>query len=156
MAGPRRGRRGGPLEAELGLPIQPGREDGLHRRVAILPHRVGPGAGGVEARRPVALGQAEDALRPAQPIERALAEEARHEERAGGADRGRLLLAPPWGLEQEVHLIRGQVVQERPPLPGPGGNCVCPKCGKTMPHQRGVPCLQVMCPDCGTAMARQP
>ena len=39
---------------------------------------------------------------------------------------------------------------------GREGNCVCPKCGKTVPHQRGVPCLQVTCPDCGTAMTRQP
>lgn len=39
---------------------------------------------------------------------------------------------------------------------GPGGNCLCPKCGKTAPHQRGIPCLQVPCPDCGTAMTRQP
>ena len=38
---------------------------------------------------------------------------------------------------------------------GPGGSCVCPKCGKTLPHQRGVPCLQITCPDCGTAMTRQ-
>ena len=38
---------------------------------------------------------------------------------------------------------------------GPGGSCVCPKCGKTPPHQRGVPCLQMTCPDCGTAMTRQ-
>jgi hypothetical protein len=38
---------------------------------------------------------------------------------------------------------------------GAGGNCVCPKCGKTAPHQRGIPCLQVACPDCGTAMTRQ-
>ena len=38
---------------------------------------------------------------------------------------------------------------------GPGGDCVCPKCGKSVPHQRGVPCLQVNCPDCGTAMIRQ-
>ena len=38
---------------------------------------------------------------------------------------------------------------------GPGGDCVCPKCGKTAPHQRGTPCLQVTCPDCGTAMTRQ-
>jgi hypothetical protein len=37
---------------------------------------------------------------------------------------------------------------------GPGGSCVCPKCGKTAPHQRGVPCLQATCPDCGTAMTR--
>jgi len=38
---------------------------------------------------------------------------------------------------------------------GPGGDCVCPKCGKSVPHRRGVPCLQVTCPDCGAAMTRQ-
>lgn len=38
---------------------------------------------------------------------------------------------------------------------GPGGACVCPKCGKTAPHQRGVPCVQMTCPACGAAMTRQ-
>jgi hypothetical protein len=38
---------------------------------------------------------------------------------------------------------------------GPGGNCVCPSCGKKIPHQRGVPCNQVDCPDCGTKMIRE-
>jgi DNA-directed RNA polymerase subunit RPC12/RpoP len=37
---------------------------------------------------------------------------------------------------------------------GAGGNCVCPKCGKTVPHQVGVPCTRVACPDCGTKMTR--
>ena len=37
---------------------------------------------------------------------------------------------------------------------GPGGNCVCPKCGKTVPHQQGEPCSQVKCPSCGAAMTR--
>lgn len=39
---------------------------------------------------------------------------------------------------------------------GPQGSCVCPKCGKTVPHQRGIPCIQTTCPDCGVAMTRQP
>jgi len=38
---------------------------------------------------------------------------------------------------------------------GPGGNCVCPKCGKKVPHQQGAPCYQVRCPNCGTPMTRQ-
>ncbi len=38
---------------------------------------------------------------------------------------------------------------------GVGGNCVCPSCGKTVPHQRGVPCTQVKCPACGAAMIRE-
>ncbi len=37
---------------------------------------------------------------------------------------------------------------------GPGGNCVCPSCGKSVPHQQGVPCTQVKCPACGAAMSR--
>jgi hypothetical protein len=35
-----------------------------------------------------------------------------------------------------------------------GGECVCPSCGKRTPHQRGVPCVEVSCPECGSAMTR--
>jgi len=38
---------------------------------------------------------------------------------------------------------------------GPGGNCVCPNCGTTTPHQAGLPCHQVKCPKCGQPMTRQ-
>jgi hypothetical protein len=38
---------------------------------------------------------------------------------------------------------------------GPGGECVCPSCGKRTPHERGVPCTEVSCPECGTAMTRE-
>ena len=37
---------------------------------------------------------------------------------------------------------------------GPGGHCVCPKCGKQVPHQRVQPCYKTKCPECGTPMAR--
>ena len=37
---------------------------------------------------------------------------------------------------------------------GPGGNCVCPSCGKTAAHPRGVPCTQMKCPGCGATMTR--
>jgi len=37
---------------------------------------------------------------------------------------------------------------------GPGGNCVCPNCGATAPHQRGAPCYQMKCPKCGAQMTR--
>ncbi len=37
---------------------------------------------------------------------------------------------------------------------GPGGNCVCPNCGATVPHRQGVPCIDVDCPKCGRKMTR--
>ncbi len=37
---------------------------------------------------------------------------------------------------------------------GPGGNCVCPSCGYTETHIRGVPCYQKTCPKCGSKMTR--
>jgi len=38
---------------------------------------------------------------------------------------------------------------------GPGGFCICPACGQKVPHQLGVPCFEVKCPQCGTAMTRE-
>ncbi len=38
---------------------------------------------------------------------------------------------------------------------GPGGVCVCPRCGHHEPHERGVPCTQKQCPKCGTCMIRR-
>lgn len=38
---------------------------------------------------------------------------------------------------------------------GPGGKCVCPHCGTTAPHDRGTPCSQLKCPQCGQQMTRQ-
>lgn len=37
---------------------------------------------------------------------------------------------------------------------GPQGNCVCPKCGTRVKHERGVPCTDRSCPECGTKMTR--
>jgi predicted Fe-Mo cluster-binding NifX family protein len=41
-----------------------------------------------------------------------------------------------------------------PPAAGPGGSCVCPKCGEKLPHAVGQPCNQKACPKCGTTMTR--
>ncbi len=37
---------------------------------------------------------------------------------------------------------------------GPGGLCVCSKCGYKEPQQRGVPCISKKCPKCGTPLTR--
>jgi hypothetical protein len=34
------------------------------------------------------------------------------------------------------------------------GECLCPSCGKTIPHQLGLPCTQINCPNCGSSMVR--
>ena len=38
---------------------------------------------------------------------------------------------------------------------GPGGYCVCAKCGKKITHERGVKCTTIKCPDCGKPMIRE-
>jgi len=38
---------------------------------------------------------------------------------------------------------------------GPSGYCICPACGHRESHQRGVPCIELRCPKCGTAMVRE-
>jgi len=37
---------------------------------------------------------------------------------------------------------------------GPGGHCVCPKCGERVPHTMGSPCHVKKCPLCGERMTR--
>lgn len=38
---------------------------------------------------------------------------------------------------------------------GAGGVCRCPSCGREAPHERGIPCNEQKCPDCGRAMVRK-
>lgn len=38
---------------------------------------------------------------------------------------------------------------------GPQGFCVCPQCGQREAHQRGVPCYESKCPQCGAALVRE-
>jgi len=38
---------------------------------------------------------------------------------------------------------------------GNGGYCVCAKCGEKIPHQQGVKCTTLKCPECGHTMIRE-
>jgi hypothetical protein len=38
---------------------------------------------------------------------------------------------------------------------GPGGYCVCAKCGEKTLHQQGVKCTSIKCPQCGHPMIRE-
>jgi cation diffusion facilitator family transporter len=38
---------------------------------------------------------------------------------------------------------------------GPGGWCVCPKCGNKYPHRKGVPCSELQCPKCEINLERK-
>lgn len=38
---------------------------------------------------------------------------------------------------------------------GPGGFCVCAKCGEKIAHQQGVKCTDIKCPHCGHTMVRE-
>jgi hypothetical protein len=40
------------------------------------------------------------------------------------------------------------------PGSGPGGYCICSKCGVRLTHQQGTPCYNLNCPKCGTTMVR--
>ncbi|MCD6366864.1 MAG: hypothetical protein J7L46_04915 [Bacteroidales bacterium] len=38
---------------------------------------------------------------------------------------------------------------------GPGGFCVCAKCGEKVQHQPGAKCTELKCPKCGHTMVRE-
>ena len=50
---------------------------------------------------------------------------------------------------------RGRGKMDGPYAVGPGGNCICPKCGHKEPHIAGQPCNHKMCSKCGTQMTRE-
>jgi len=38
---------------------------------------------------------------------------------------------------------------------GPGGKCKCSNCGTEIVHQAGKPCMNTLCPNCGSRMYRK-
>jgi len=38
---------------------------------------------------------------------------------------------------------------------GPGGYCICAKCGYKIPHQKGHKCTELRCPECGKPLIRE-
>ncbi len=62
------------------------------------------------------------------------------------------------GVHCEPHLLQQNqpaAHRSRKTGGGPGGICVCPQCGKTLPHQRGIPCTQLLCPSCRHTLIRK-
>ena len=57
------------------------------------------------------------------------------------------------GKGQQDQSGRGRGMDERRGL-GPAGDCVCPGCGHKAPHERGKPCIEIKCPECGLYMTR--
>lgn len=68
----------------------------------------------------------------------------------GGAGRGQ---GAGGGAGKGRGMGGGRMGGNRPGA-GPGGQCVCPQCGATVPHQAGTPCYNINCPKCGTKMTR--
>jgi hypothetical protein len=56
--------------------------------------------------------------------------------------------------EQLVDMVRGKGQGQGGPKQGDGGTdtCICPECGETTAHERGMPCTNKTCPKCGAGM----
>ena len=50
---------------------------------------------------------------------------------------------------------RADILVDEPSGGGPGGMCVCPECGNTLAHEKGIPCNEKSCPNCDSLMMRQ-
>lgn len=52
---------------------------------------------------------------------------------------------------------RGQGMGMGGQVQGDGGanTCCCPECGNIVPHERGIPCIEINCPECGASMVGQ-
>ena len=70
-------------------------------------------------------------------------------------------ICPVCETEMEWIMVDGEVIEDKAQgrnggelAAGPDGECVCPKCNKTVAHDTGEPCTDMVCPECGTGMTR--
>ncbi|MCF7862282.1 DUF134 domain-containing protein [Candidatus Woesearchaeota archaeon] len=59
------------------------------------------------------------------------------------------------GTGPAIRNLRGMGRRRGPYGAGSTDYCICPKCGKRVPHIRGEPCNQRKCNECDTLMTRE-
>lgn len=59
------------------------------------------------------------------------------------------------GLNQQPGPLKERQGKNKGGAFGPGGYCLCVKCGEKVPHQQGVKCTTRKCPVCGHTMVRE-
>ena len=93
-------------------------EDALDGPIDRVADREGPGAGGFEARGVMALGEADDALGGAEPMEDRVGEQRLHDRGHRRPQLGRPVSAPGRGAHEEGHLLGRVVGVVGPAAPG--------------------------------------
>jgi predicted Fe-Mo cluster-binding NifX family protein len=70
-----------------------------------------------------------------------------------GKDAGRAMRQGPKRVRQGQGSRSERMVESGPTTAY--GTCVCPQCGCQEPHERGAPCTEKRCAQCGAVMTRQ-
>ncbi|MCZ7557265.1 MAG: DUF134 domain-containing protein [Bacteroidia bacterium] len=56
---------------------------------------------------------------------------------------------------QALRIEGGSYMESKHHAGAAKAQCICPKCGVTVAHQRGIPCRETRCPACNTVMLRE-